>query len=349
MASGWHTQSVPTTDLSRHAWMSDPAQTDLEEAGCITLVADSSIKKVLKAFGADAEQRIPVADVLDDAQTAVSVIEVDGGVIAVEFNGFQGSRPEVLKEVARPGKAASMFWNVNGHERFGCAQRGKVLTTYDLVLGDDRDQFPKQLIVLLELAENDTTDLTALGVAMAEQFTGLAVTKDLIDAISVAYLLHPPVEDDMYPETPEHTTLRYDQADLVELIAASSPRSLRALAEWAATHALTAKGLDSDDRARSVTSQFGRSEVAAFTPQAYALLVQVERESDLVERKDPSRYGGEASPAMYQAWQRVWAARALRYATHPDPMSAALKAIDAALTCTRFDPQFLAETRQQLS
>jgi hypothetical protein len=335
-------------DLARHEWLRDGAQTDLSEAGCITLVAGASVKKVLKAFGADADERIAVSQVLDDAQTAVSLIEVDGGVIAVEFNGFQGSRPEVLQVAARPGKAASMFWNVNGHEHFGCAQRGKLLATYDLVLGDDRDGFPKALLPVLELAEDEATDLTALGVAMAEQFTGITVTKDLIDGISVAYLLYPPVEDDMYPETPEDASLRYDDEELVDLIAASPPEILRRLGEWAALHSLSLKGLDADERAQSVTSQFGRAEVAEFTHAAHALLVQVDRESDLVERTDPSRYGGEASPAMHLAWQRVWAVRALRYATHPDAMTAALKAVDAALTCTRFNPEFLVEARMRL-
>jgi Family of unknown function (DUF6461) len=336
-------------DLSRHEWLSDSAQTSLFEAGCVTLIAGALAKKVLTAFGADADERIPVAEVLDDAQAAVSVVEVDGGVIAVEFNGYQGSRPQVLQAAARPGKAASMFWNVNGHERFGCAQRGKVLTSYDLVLGDDRDQFPKMLLPLLELADNDQTDLTALGLAMAEQFTSITVTKDLIDAITVAYLLHPQVENDMYPESPENAGLRYVDEELVKLIASAPPETLRNLAEWAAVHSLSLRDLDDDDRARTVTSQFGRSTAAEFTAEAHGLLVQLERESDVLERKDRSRYGGEASPAMHLAWERAWAVRALRYATHPDAMSAALKAVDAALTCTRFNPQFLTEARQRLS
>jgi hypothetical protein len=57
---------------------------------------------------------------------AVSVVDVPGGVIAVEVNGFQGSLPEVIQRLSVGGATASMFWNVNDDNAFSCGRDGEI-------------------------------------------------------------------------------------------------------------------------------------------------------------------------------------------------------------------------------
>ena len=50
----------------------------------------------------------------------------DGGspdspsAVLIEDNGYEGAQPDVLAALSRKGRAASVFWNVNGIAMFGC-------------------------------------------------------------------------------------------------------------------------------------------------------------------------------------------------------------------------------------
>jgi hypothetical protein len=338
---------MPRPDPDGYAWLSDESATELAHAGCVTVVTGNTVDGVLAAFGAETGQSYPLnQDFLAEAQTAVSVAEVAGAVVAVEFNGYQGSRSEVLGPASKNGKAASVFWNVNGVTEFTCARRTRTLATVDLGMDTGEESVPRSLLPLLSLAEDEAADLVAVGMLMVEKFIGVAaVTPSLIQWLGRAYVLHPPVEDMAY-QSVETTMLRLGHQDLVDLIAAASPETLRSVAEVAAAAAVQSVGLDADPAAASVTSAFGAAVPETFTRDAQALLIRVHRESDLVEAKDPSRYGGPAGPEMVRAWHAVWAVRALRYATHPDPLMAALGALD---TGWRPAPDILDAARKRLS
>jgi hypothetical protein len=317
--------------IDSYAWLNDEDATILAQAGCVTLVTGATARHVLKAFGARTDRTHTASEAfLLDGQPAACVVDVPGGVVAVEFNGYQGSRAEVLGPASRRGKAASIFWNVNYVVQFTCARRGRTLAMTDLSLPVDADELPRSLRPMLSLTESDDADLVAVGMAMVDRFTGLtALTRELVDGLSEAYLLDPPVEEMGY-ESIETTLLRSGHLDLVEMIAAAESGTLRAVSEEAATSALAGVGLDNDQRAISVTSAFGGAVPAEFGRQAMALLIAAHRESDAIRATDPSRHGGEAGPEMINAWLRVWAIRALQYATHPDPLQAALGALHAA-------------------
>jgi hypothetical protein len=333
--------------IDSYAWLNADDATILAQAGCVTVVTGATASHVLKAFGARTDHTHTVDDAfLLEGHAAVCVVDVPGGVVAVEINGYQGSRAEVLGPASRRGKAASIFWNVNYVVQFTCARRGRTLAMTDLGLPVEADELPRSLRPLLSLTESDDADLVAVGMAMVDRFTGLsALTHELVDGLSEAYLLDPPVEEMGY-ESIETTLLRLGHLDLVEMIAVAEPGTLRAVSEEAATSALLSVGLDNDQRAISVTSAFGGAVPAVFGRQAMALLIAVKRESGAIGATDPSRHGGVASPEMINAWLRVWAVRALQYATHPDPLQAALGALNAA---QRPCPAALDAARQRLS
>jgi hypothetical protein len=135
--------------------------------------------------------------------------------------------------------------------QFTCARRGRTLAMTDLSLGVEANELPRSLRPLLSMTENDDADLVAVGMAMVDGFTGLVpLTRDLIDGLSEAYLLDPPVEEMGY-QSIETTLLRH--LDVIEMIAAAKPGTLRAVAEGAATSALVSVGLDNDPHAISVT------------------------------------------------------------------------------------------------
>jgi hypothetical protein len=99
-------------DLSSWQWLRD-GRSPLADAGCVTAVAGTDADLVLESFGADPEPLAPGEVNWPGESPMVSVAQADDGVIAMEVNGFQGSREEVLRVVSKHGRAASIVWNVN--------------------------------------------------------------------------------------------------------------------------------------------------------------------------------------------------------------------------------------------
>ena len=91
------------------------------DAYCVTLVPGAASALVLEGFGVDFTVE-PAGD-----EPSVCVIEGAGFVVAVEPNGWQGTRSEVLRRVAPGGRAASLFCNVNMNTRLTLSAAGSVL------------------------------------------------------------------------------------------------------------------------------------------------------------------------------------------------------------------------------
>jgi hypothetical protein len=68
----------------------------------------------------------------------VAVRSLGSWVLAVEINGWQGSRTEVLARISRGTRAVSAFWNVNALTRFSYAVEGRVLTAFEAMSPDSR-------------------------------------------------------------------------------------------------------------------------------------------------------------------------------------------------------------------
>jgi len=166
-----------------------------QDAGCVTLVKGRTVEEVLAAFRAETSVKVPIEDAFGDGEEGfVSVIPSGEGVVAFEYNGFQGSLPEVVAAASEGGaKAASMFWNVNDDNAFTCASDGDLVVTvdmYDAELGDELDEdldLPEQVRALFTSASDETSDLHAVGLAMAATYAGVDVSREAVEAVQFAY------------------------------------------------------------------------------------------------------------------------------------------------------------------
>jgi hypothetical protein len=186
-------------DLSPYAWSRD------RMAICVAVVRGRTEDEVIDRYGGDPAGAAPAT--LDSAwergQDGDSVLFVGGAggaVLAVEDNGFQGSRPEVLREVtAGGGTMASLFWNVNMLSRFSLAEDGEVIVAFEGLFPDMRSGAdPDRLVPLMrelgfrteagpdgdEAADVDLDDIDhdwpARCLALLAALTGASVTSDVL-------------------------------------------------------------------------------------------------------------------------------------------------------------------------
>lgn len=126
-----------------YAWFNDHW---LRETFCVTLVRGLDEAEVLRRFGGERSQprTLTVAQVGEQSeplparyQQLVLVTTADGWSLAVEDNGFEGWRPEVLRALSRGTQAVSVF--DNGSEGyFSCAADGALLVQFELLFPQRR-------------------------------------------------------------------------------------------------------------------------------------------------------------------------------------------------------------------
>lgn len=113
------------------------------EAACVTTVKTTDTDGVLRGFGGILEEARTLA--LEDVwssfpgKSALAVRRRGDRVIAVEVNGFEGSRTEVLRRVSALGETVSAFWNVNAVTRFSYAVDGRVKTSFEVGVNAARE------------------------------------------------------------------------------------------------------------------------------------------------------------------------------------------------------------------
>lgn len=113
-----------------------------------------------------------VADVVDEFEEDSVAVEVEGGVLVVEFNDYQGSRAAVLQRLSRGGKAASYHWNANRVTRLSFARDGQ--------LTDDADTRK----ALEGLSFTDLRHLDAKGITAVVRFTGAVIPEEVRELVS---------------------------------------------------------------------------------------------------------------------------------------------------------------------
>jgi hypothetical protein len=129
----------------------------------------------------------------DEEKTAWGILEIPGGVLAVEATGFGDPANADLAALSANGGAAVTRSNILAHYRFGCARAGELVFDADeYIYIEDPDTVPDELqdlfrLVYDELAEepNDAEDRDpfAVGLAMCEVVTGLEVSADQVQAV----------------------------------------------------------------------------------------------------------------------------------------------------------------------
>lgn len=161
----------------------------LSEAATVTVVTDSTVEQVLRAFGADPAQPQSLR-AIDAEQTErqsidpwVMVLDTGAAVVAVEYNGYRGADEAVLARAAA-GRAASMYWNVNGLTRLSFAEQGRLMAAFEP--RGEVDIEPVVTAAMSGLDFDDYRDRVGKGLVAVERFTGYAVTSDDLARIQAA-------------------------------------------------------------------------------------------------------------------------------------------------------------------
>lgn len=161
------------------------------ESLTILVVAGATVADVRSEIAA--ESGLADGEVVEDHERSGYVfVEVDGGVLAMEYTGYADPTVAALARLSARGRSAAVVGSdIQAHDRFGCARDGVVLfddPEYTYLDADDLSRVPDELRPLFDLAwvdldsddEDDDSDVIAfaVGLAMAEQVTGIALSAD---------------------------------------------------------------------------------------------------------------------------------------------------------------------------
>jgi len=105
-----------------------------------------TIPDVVRRLGGDPADLQPLPpDAIDDhvradysAPPLVHFTQVGRAVAMIEYNGFQGSLPEVLGRLSVGARVHSAYWNVNRDNALSSAAFGHLLVTLDAQFPDSR-------------------------------------------------------------------------------------------------------------------------------------------------------------------------------------------------------------------
>ncbi|MFI5561581.1 DUF6461 domain-containing protein [Amycolatopsis japonica] len=310
---GYIVRGEPVPDIeappeAAYRWIRESV---LGDAATVTVVKDASPAGVLRAFGADPAEPESARELAEafDLDPWVVVLPVKGGVLAVEFNGFQGSYRPVLEPLSREGRTASLFWNVNAVTRLSFAANGNVLASAELGYADEVAD-PEVNRALAGLDFGSYRDRLEKGILAVERYTGYRLRREDLDRMveeDVAYRILPHLPE-LYPEArdPDGSRTYPGRGPLgvdTDRLAFVPEQTLRELAWRAASAVVEHAGVAGDPVIAAVLTQRRLSpegEIAARRSQ-----LQAHRE---------------------HAW--LW--QALHNATNPDPLAAAIGSLSAA-------------------
>jgi hypothetical protein len=116
------------------------------------------------------------------------VLDTGTAVLAVEYNGWQGSDEAVLCRASAAGRAASMFWNVNADPMLSFAEGGRLLASFDPVTqsSEHAEAVPAVAAALDGLDFNDYRNTTGKGLVAVQRFTGRGITAEDLERIEAA-------------------------------------------------------------------------------------------------------------------------------------------------------------------
>jgi Family of unknown function (DUF6461) len=338
-------------------WVDDPSVCKVGVAGCITVVTGSSCDDILVAFGGDPTTfPEPWEYSWDSEDPTVAVVAFAGAVVAVEDNGFQGSRPEVLRSASSSGRAASVFWNVDRNMRVGLAEGGRVLCQFDPHDPGQRWGEDPGVAETLVADLPDDDDPVGLGMLVVERFTGVAVTRQLVSGLERVHILIPLLEDHR-PARSEYHSLRGIDDALVGRIAALAEAEHRALAGWVAGEAADASGLDELPAVRDAVSAVAAHAAVQVTPDLQVLIRQTIADGSRTKDQGPWLYSGpgiashrDVGSETRKGWRRAAAAKTIWAAANPDALAAALDAVYwARLAFPHDGPDFLDNVGNRLA
>ncbi|MFI0349910.1 DUF6461 domain-containing protein [Actinomadura sp. 9N407] len=293
----------PALPEATYRWVRDSA---LSVAATVTVVTGADVADVLRAFGADPARPESLRAISEDVMQRrsidpwVAVLDVGGAVLAVEYNGFQGSSASVLTRASTDGRAASMYWNVNALTRLSFAEHGEILLSEEPYGGLEAPPQIAETLTGLDFADHHRRK-SMMGLVAVQRFTGHGITaEDLarIEAADIAFRIVPDLPT-LHPHRPQPDNPLGPAADV--LTGLPEP-TLRDLAWWIAAEAARYAGIAEDpDIAASLTAR-------TLTPDAHL----------------------RARRSQLSDGEHRWLWLALHRATNPDPLAAVTDTLDAA-------------------
>jgi len=175
----------------------------------VLVVADASRESVARVLGIDLGSPHQPRDVNLEL-SAWALLEVPGGVLAIEWSGYGDPSLAQLRSLTRDGGTAAVVRdNIQAHIRFGYARDGEVLFDEDEYVYDaDPDEVPSELRPLFDLVyddledddedEDDAPSAFVVGLAMAELVTGVELTAAQVEAVTSGDVFEAPAL--VYPD-----------------------------------------------------------------------------------------------------------------------------------------------------
>lgn len=157
------------------------------ESLTLLVVAGATRDRVARALAVDLHEPVghPWDEDHDTDFAAWALVEIDGGVLGVEYTGYGDPTVDALRAMSRDGGSVAVVRsNIDAHLRFGCARDAEVLfDAHEFMYVDDPAEVPGELRPLFDLVhddlesdEHDAPDGFVVGLAMAEVVTGLELT-----------------------------------------------------------------------------------------------------------------------------------------------------------------------------
>jgi hypothetical protein len=193
-----------------YAWFE---HTQLAYAYCLTLVKNIEPSEALRRIAADNLQRISGLPALTDycygqvsfngpSRWGIGAVQLDGGSLLVEPNGFLGTRPEIAKLLSQGTELASHYRNVDHDGSFLWVRDGEILVDFEPMFPyGRRGTTPDALVELMTRIGFDLSTgpdrsydhYTEKAMALAGHLTGLVITPEtLASADYLCGLVDPP-------------------------------------------------------------------------------------------------------------------------------------------------------------
>jgi hypothetical protein len=252
MSAGDMGARVAQTTAAGYAWLKD------DWVFCFSLVRGLDEVEVLRRFGGERSQ--PRTLTLGEAgqlsgsfhagyPQLILVAKAGGWSVAVEDNGWEGTRPEVLRALSRGTRAVSVHSTVGALGHFNYAIDGEVLVSFELLfpqrrLGSQPDLLlPQMRAVGLDPDRHEPSydDAVISALALAERITGVHLDPTLLDGPLVGAQITPLLDD-----PPASFFLPGEDAELAAAIDHAAEGVLRRAAATAARHAVQLAQLEHD-------------------------------------------------------------------------------------------------------
>jgi uncharacterized protein DUF6461 len=230
----------------------------LREAFCITLVRGLDEAEALRRFGGERGRPRPLT-VVDAWRLSLSLsaryprlvlaARRGGWVVAVEANGWEGARPEVLRALSAGTAAVSVYRNVNALGYFSDAADGELRVQFELLFPQRRwGSRPDLLVAPMRAMGLDPDrdapldqDMAVAALALAERVTGVRVDRQLLDGPLTGVEIAPLLDD-----PPASFFLDAEDVELAAAVDRAAPDQRRRAAAAAARQAVRLAGLDRD-------------------------------------------------------------------------------------------------------